>query len=258
MVRHVRAKLYFFSLSHPAQAARFMLDQKAIPYELARVQPGFHPVQLRLAGFKGNTVPALKIDGRRIQGSTEISRALEEMVPEPPLFPREEPARQAVEEAERWGESQVQPVPRRLFRWGLSGQRDLRRWLAATARMPAPGLVSRLNGPMTRAFARSAGADDQRVRQDLQELPGLLDRVDALLAEGTIGGEQRNAADYQIGTSVRVLLGMDDLREAVEGRPCAEHARSILPRTAATVPAFLPPEWLCPLREGEASATAHT
>ncbi len=228
-----------------------MLEEKGIPYDLAHVRPGFHPLHLRLAGFQGHTVPALKIDGRRIQGSLDISRALEEIAPEPPLFPREDSARRAVEEAERWGEREVQPVPRRLFRWGLSTNPDLRRWMAASLRMPAPGLMARVYLPVGRAFARASGADDEAVRRDLRALPALLDRVDALIADGTIGREQRNAADFQLGTSVRVLLGFDDLRKAVEGRPCAEHARSILPGTAAGLPPFLPQEWLRPVSERE-------
>jgi glutathione S-transferase len=34
-----------------------------------------------------------------------------------PLFPRDGAARARVEEAERWGEQALQPVPRRLFRY---------------------------------------------------------------------------------------------------------------------------------------------
>jgi glutathione S-transferase len=38
-------------------------------------------------------------------------------VPEPPLFPADPDRRAAVEEAERWGERVLQPVPRQLFRY---------------------------------------------------------------------------------------------------------------------------------------------
>ena len=82
----MRAKLYSLSLSHPSHAARLMLERKRIAYELVDELPGFHPLQLRLAGFRGGTVPALRIDGRRVQGSRRISRALDELRPDPPLF----------------------------------------------------------------------------------------------------------------------------------------------------------------------------
>ena len=53
-----------------------MLDLKGIDYKLVHVLPGNQRVHLRLAGFRGGTVPALKLDGRRIQGSTVIARKL--------------------------------------------------------------------------------------------------------------------------------------------------------------------------------------
>src|SRR3954470_21314796 len=112
------------AVSHPAQAARAMLEHKGIEYELVSVMPGSQPVALRLAGFRGRTVPALKLDGRKVQGSLAISRALEELQPDPPLFPPDR--REAVEEAEAWGERELQPLPRRFFRWGAAHRQHVR------------------------------------------------------------------------------------------------------------------------------------
>ena len=85
----MRTKLYAVSLSHPCHAVRLMLERKGIDHEVADLLPGFHPLLVRAAGFRGGTVPALRIDGRRIQGSLRISRVLDELCPEPPLFPAE-------------------------------------------------------------------------------------------------------------------------------------------------------------------------
>ncbi len=87
-VRAVTAKLYWFRLSHPAQAARKALELKGIEFESVNVMPGMQRIHLRLAGFRDGTVPALKLDGRRVQGSMPIARALDELTPDPPLFPR--------------------------------------------------------------------------------------------------------------------------------------------------------------------------
>jgi hypothetical protein len=73
----VAARLYWFRVSHPAQSAGAMLDLKGVDYELATVLPGMQRVHLRLVGFRGGTVPALKLDGRRVQGSRRIARALD-------------------------------------------------------------------------------------------------------------------------------------------------------------------------------------
>jgi len=239
-----RAKLYSVNLSHPARAAGLMLERKGIPFELKDLQPGFHPLLLRLAGFRGWTVPALRIDGTRVQGSRRISRALDRLRPKPPLFPAEEAARRAVEEAEEWAERELQPVPRRIFRWALGRDRDLRRWFAEFSGMPVPGFAARVNGPLARAFARVEHGDDETVRQTVAELPAMLDRVDTLIAEGVIGGAEPNAADYQIATTVRVLLSFADLRPLVEARAAGELARRLVPDWPAELPPVIPPEWL--------------
>ena len=236
----MKAKLYSLSLSHPSHAARLMLERKGIEHEVIDTLPGFHPVVVRLRGFKDVTVPALRIDGRRIQGSLAISRALDEIQPEPRLLPTP-----AVEAAERWGEAALQPLPRRMFRWGAVHRRHFRRWIAGdVVGMPAPAVMAELNIPVARMLATRVGARDESVRAALAQLPILLDRVDALIAEGTIGGDEPNAADFQIGTTVRVFVAYEDLRHVVEGRPCAELAMRLLPDYPSPIPAFLPRDWL--------------
>jgi glutathione S-transferase len=245
------AKLYSLSLSHPAQAARLMLERKGIEHEVVDLLPGFHPLQLRAAGFRGGTVPALRVQGRRVQGSRRISRALEELRTDPPLFPADPDRAPAVVDAERWGEEVLQPVPRRIFRWGATHSQKVRRWIAAdVVGMPAPGLVAAAQAPIAWRFARVIGANDARVRSDVTGLPTLLDRVDSLIAAGTIGDEDPNAADYQIATAVRVLLAFEDLRAAVADRPAGELAMRVLPRYPEPIPSSLPAEWVAPLRAG--------
>jgi glutathione S-transferase len=237
-------RLYGLNVSHPSVAAHLMLERKRIDHRVLNIQPGLHPLVVRLAGFPGNTVPALKIDGRRVQGSLAISRALEELEPRPPLFPADAGARRAVEDAEAWGEQELQPVPRRMYRWGLTRRRDLRRRLLEASGMPAPGLTAALNGPLARAFASAIGADDDAVRRDLRELPGKLDRVDALIAEGVIGTPEPNAADFQIASTLRVMLSFADLAPMVAWRPAGALARRLVPEWPDEVPRFLPDEWL--------------
>lgn len=83
----------------------------------------------------------------------------------------------------------------------------------------------------------------------VETLPALLDHVDELLDEGTIGGKQRNAADFQLGTSVRLLLTFADLAPAFEGRSAAEFAIRLMPDYPTGIPAgVVPAEWLEPLR----------
>jgi glutathione S-transferase len=59
-----------------------------------------------------------------------------------------------------------------------------------------------------------------------------------------IGTGEPNAADYQIDTTVRVLMSFDDLRPLIDGRPAADLALGLVPRWPEEVPPFLPGEWL--------------
>ncbi len=236
----MKPRLYSLETSHPAHAARLMLELKGIDHEVVSLLPGLHPIFLRAAGFRGATVPALRIDGRRVQTSLRISRFLDRYRPEPRLFPADPAAKRAVEDAEAWGEAILQPVPRRLFRWATVRQPELRRWLAERSGMPLPGLAAFVNAPVARRFARAVGATDERIHADLADLPSTLDRVDALIAEGTIGGPEPNAADCQIASSVRTLLAFGDLETAVASRPCAELAMRLFADYPSPIPLRLP------------------
>ena len=230
-------------------AGRLMLEQKGIPYRRVDLIPALHKPILRALGFRQTTVPALRVDGRRIQNTLEISRALDTIRPEPPLFPAEPAARAAVEEAEAWGEAVLQPIPRRLSWWALRRDRSGLASFAEGARLHVPlGLAVRTAKPIIWAEARINEADDEAVRSDLAALPEVLDRVDTWLATGVLGGAPPTAADYQIATSVRLLLCFDDLRDKIDGRPAGRHARELVPTFPGRVAPVLPAAWIANLR----------
>lgn len=245
--------LYWMSISHPSQVARKMLDLKKVEYELVDVFPLNQRIHLRLAGFRGGTVPALKLEGRRIQGSRRIARALDERWPEPPLFAADPELRARVEEAERWGERQLQPIPRRLFRYGLARDPQLRQWVIRSQHLPVPALTAQAIRPVLEWYARTVEADGGRaseagVRADLAALPTMLDRVDRLLGDGTLTLDPPNAATLQIMVSINLMGRFADLAELVASHACAEPARRLFPSYRAELPAFLDPAWLEPVR----------
>lgn len=201
-------------------------------------------VQVRLLGFPGGTVPALKLNGRRIQGSREIARALEEIRPVPSLFPADPELRRQAEEAERWGDEVFQDLPRRIFRWGLARDVDLRRWLAAASGLPAPALTARLSGLNARYYARLVQADDAAVRRDLAALPEALAHADELLDQGVLTVDPPNAAALQVLCTVAALDGFTDLHEEVSVHPVAGPAARLFPEIPGPIPPFLPPDWL--------------
>jgi glutathione S-transferase len=245
--------LYWMSVSHPSQVARRMLDLKGVEYEVVDVVPLNQRIHLRLAGFSGGTVPALKIDGQRVQGSRQIARVLDQRWPEPPLYPAEPELRARVEEAERWGDEQLQPVPRRLFRYGAARSPRLRQGVIRAQGLPLPGLTAQAIRPVLAWYLRTVEADGRRgtdagVRADLEALPGLLDHVDELLQEGTLSLDPPNAATLQIMASVNLMARFADLAELVASHSCAKPAQELFPRYRAALPPFLDPDWLQPVR----------
>ena len=77
-------------------------------------------------------------------------------------------------------------------------------------------------------MARRNHAQDEPVRADLAALPGQLEQIDAWIAEGLLGGEEPNAADLQIGSTIRLLR--DDRRRApADRRPPGGGPHALLP-----------------------------
>jgi glutathione S-transferase len=232
----VTARVWVTALSTPSRAALAMAAYKRLRVRAVWLPSGPHPWLVRAAGFEGRTVPAMDAGGRSVQGTLAISRTLDELVPERPLFPAAE--RVAVEEAERWGNDELQDVPRRIFRWGALQDQELRLWVARdVAEIPAPELVSRLAQPFVERLAQDSGAGEASISEDVRRLPGLLDHADSLIAAGTIGAPEPNAADFQIFSSLRVMLDFKAL-PSFEHRPCATAARRVFPEWAGEMPRF--------------------
>jgi glutathione S-transferase len=248
------ARLFTIPGSHAGWTARLMLEHKGITYKRTDLLPVASWVVLRGLRFPRRTVPAMKIDRRRIQGSCEIARELERIRPEPPLFPADPEHRAAVEEAERFGDEDLQQRIREiLLRSWRKNTAPLRSYLEG-ARIGMPhGLAVKTAGPFVALDARAREANDANVRRDLSILPAMLQRIDDWIAEGVLGGPELNAADFQIAPSLRLALSLDDLRPAIENRPAGDLALRVVPNYPGKTPPALPAAWLEPLYAGTAT-----
>lgn len=242
----MRARLFVIPGSHPSMAARLMLERKGLEYKRVDLIPVVSKAVLKAQRFPGVTVPALKIDGRRVQGTRQIALALDELRPDPPLLPADPERRAKVEEADHWADGELQSLARRTLWWALRRDRAPMATYAEGARLGLPvGLAVKTAAPIVALAARLNEATDENVQRDLAGLPAALDRVDALIADGTIGGPEPNLADYQVAGCVRLLLSVDDVKPLIEGRPAAELARRLVPDFPGRVPAgALPADWL--------------
>jgi glutathione S-transferase len=253
----VKATLYVIPGSHSATAARRMLELKGIQYRRVDLIPVISRAALKAMRFPGATIPSLRIDGRRLTGSRAISRALDEVRPDPPLFPADPEARAAVEEAELWGEQVLADAVRRTLWNAIKRDKRPLASFAKDARLGVPvGLAMATAAPIIAAEVRIHGVTDDRVREDVAAFTEWLDRIDGWIAGGVLGGAQPNAADLQIAAALRLAMTMDDLRSAIESRPAGELATRLVPDFPGRIPPILPPEWLVQLRAAETASSA--
>lgn len=237
--------LYMFTGSAPSLTAELMLRHKGLDYRRKHLIVGPHAFSMLARGFDTMTVPALKIDGRRVQGSRSISRALEELKPDPPLFPADPRRRRLVEEAERRGE-ELQDAARRIYLYSV---RCEPRTFAGVYRHPNPLMrpVQRLSRRMVIRLAGAGHrATERAVEDDLGSLAQRLDEIDAWIADGVLNGPDLNAADFQIAPNIALLLRFDDLATQLAGRPAAGLAERVAPDYPGHIPNVLPAAWLEP------------
>ena len=234
--------------SHPCATAAAMLDAKRIAYDRVDLIPALSRMWLRTTGFEGGTVPALRLDGIRVQGTRAIARALEASQPEPPLFPSDPATRERIEKIEAWGDGPVQDVARKIIIWALLHSREgtVAALEGAQLRFPLPAaLAYPVVWPFLRVDAALNNTNARSVRAALDSLPAMLRRIDAWIQAGELDAEQPTAADYQLAGSLRLLLTFEDLAPLVSARPAAELARRLIPVFPGRVPpGVLPTAWL--------------
>jgi glutathione S-transferase len=240
----MNVKLYVLPGSHPCAAVEAALGLKGIAFDRVDLVP---MTQLLIGPLRygGATVPGMRVDGERLVGSRTIMRRLDELHPEPPLLPAPGDERYApVLEAERWGDEVLQSVPRRIVDVAFLRRPHAMLSYASDAKLPMPSVLMKPAAPMTaKLMALRNKARYATARADIAALPGLLDRVDRWIAEGLIGGEQPNAADLQIGSAIRLLMSIGDVRPLLAERPAATLTKWFPPMVGEIEAGVLPAEW---------------
>jgi glutathione S-transferase len=216
--------------SHPVLAVQLMLEFKGVPYVRRDLPNQLQALVLPRLGYQGRTVPVIRIDERRVQGSRQIARVLDELVPEPALFPADQPERGQVEELERWADRELQETVRTLGKWAAKRDPSAIAPIAAASELPVPpGILLAAMPAIAPLFVKTIRVTHEQARRAHDALPAELDRVDAAIGDGVIGGAQPNAADFQLATCVRLATLIDDLQPLLAGRPGTELARRLVP-----------------------------
>jgi glutathione S-transferase len=221
------------------------LDRKGLEYERVELRAPHTQAMEEIYGEGNRTVPGLLIDGEPVHGSRTILARLEELVPDPPLYP---PGRAAdVRAAEEWGDVELQDLGRRLP-WGAMRFRPeaMGTWRQGGEPLDPAGVDFALR--YVHASWKYHRITAERLAEDLAGLPAKLDHVEALAADGVIGGDEPNAADLQIGATIRVLLPIEDLQPLLAGTAAEAIARRWFPEYPGRIPAGAYPAGWVPER----------
>ncbi len=229
--------LHVLPPSHPCRTAIKALELKGLEFEQVDFGFGEHAEEMTKI-YGAHTVPGMLVDGEPVHGSRAILARLEELVPDPSLYPDE-----AVREAERWGDEELQDYGRQMP-WGAMHFRP-----EALGTFGGAGMLDAAGTDFAirtlRALWKYHKITAQRLYDDLQALPAKLDHVDALIADGVIGGDQPNAADLQIGATLEVLRCVGDLQPLLAGRPAGRLAERWFPGREGEIPAgAFPTGWV--------------
>jgi glutathione S-transferase len=238
--------LHVLPPSHPCLTVKRALALKQLDYELVDLAPGTHNEEIeRIYGPGRRTVPGLLVDGEPVHGSREILAALERLAPDPALYP--EDGRDAVLEAERWGDEELQDLGRRLPWGALHFRPEALGTFGGVGPLDGPGTDFAIR--MARSTWKYHGLTAARLHDDLAGLPAKLEQIERFAADGAIDGPGPNAADLQIGATIRVLLTVGDLRELLDGTAGERIAMRWFADYAGAVPAgAYPAGWVPPRR----------
>ncbi len=231
--------LHVLPPSHPCMTAAAALRLKGLDFELVEFVPGqqVEPMQ-EIYGEGNSTVPGLLVDDEPVHGSRAILQRLEQLVAEPTLYPSEE-----VREAERWGDEEFQDLGRRMPWGALHFRPEAMGTFGGVGPLDARGTDFAMRFVrMTWKYHRITA---ERLYDDLVGLPAKLAHIEELATRGVIGGEQPNAADLQIGATLRILLVVGDLRPLLEGSAGEALALRHFPDYAGDIPAgAFPAGWV--------------
>lgn len=228
--------------SPPCFTIEAALRLKGLAYERVDFPLGEQSTKMpEIYGEGRVTVPGVLIGGEPVHGSTTIMPRIDELGDGPSLYPAG--IADAVRDAELWGEGDLQLMGRYLPWGALHFRPEAMGYFAGDVPLDPAGTDYAIK--LLRRAWRYIGISAAGVAEHLQRLPGLLDEIARLVGEGIVGGEHPNAADLQIGASVRSLLVLEDLHPLLEANGVADMARRAFPEWPGHVPAgALPSGWV--------------
>jgi glutathione S-transferase len=211
--------LWQLSNSIFSEKARWALDYKGVAHRRKNLPPGLHSAILRVRG-RGSTVPVLDVGGRKVRDSTAIIAALEELQPDPPLYPEGEAAREGALELEDFFDEHCGHDVRRV---GLDQVLESRDVMVQSLLAGSPTMLrftARVAHPLVkRQVRRRYRINPESVLASRKKVQAALDRIESELGRGDyLVGERFSVADLA-GASLLAPLVLPPELPRVENTP---------------------------------------
>jgi glutathione S-transferase len=233
--------LHVVPFSHPCLAVSAALDRLGHEYETVELVTGQQGDEVEKVYGEGcRTVPGLLVDEDPVHGTAAIFARLDELHPDAGLYP--EAVAEQIRELEPALAEDIQMSARVLVFGAMHFRPESMGTFAGVAQLDPGGVDFAIKS--MRAAWRYLGITAERVHATLQALPAQLDAVDALLEAGAIGGERPTAADFQLGSSLHLLVQIGDVRPLVEERPAAKLLSLFEPGKGDVSAGAFPPGWV--------------
>lgn len=234
--------LHAIPFSHPCLAVSAALDRFGFEYERVELMSGQQGDEIeRIYGPGKRTVPGLVVDGDPVHGTQAIFARLDEILGGGVLYP---PAQaDLIREAEAGLAEDLQTSARVLMFGALHFRPESIGTFTGSGPLDPAGTDFAIR--LVRGAWKYVGIDAQRIATTLDALPDQLNRVDEVIAAGAAGGDEPTALDFQLGSSLHLLLQIGDLRPLIQDRPAERLATAWFEPSPADVPAgAFPAGWV--------------
>ncbi|MFL5826228.1 MAG: glutathione S-transferase family protein [Thermoleophilaceae bacterium] len=190
--------LWHIPVSHYSEKARWALAYKDVEHDRHVAPAGTHPaVALALTRGQCNTFPVLRLEGRNIGDSTAIIAALEELKPDPPLYPADPDERRRALELEEWFDEHLGPQLR-LYAWHEFVMNQAHLESISLKMAPALRRFPTVAAQATRAFVslRFKVSSREAAEQAKGDVLKALDRLESELGDSEyLAGDSFSVAD---------------------------------------------------------------
>jgi glutathione S-transferase len=257
-----RPSLWQIDVSHYSEKARWALDLKGVDYRRRSPPPGAHiPVALFLTRGRHATFPILRIDGRTIGDSTAIIAALEQLHPDPALYPADPALRRRALELEELFDEEIGPAARLLAFHEIARDQAAFEALMRETAPPPTDRVPAVTVAYAKAYTamRFGARDEKGAAAAREKLAAGFDRIEAELGDREyLVGDRFSVADLTaaslfnpvvlpdqgpVPNAVPVPRGMAEFRAPHEGRRAYAWVEEMFARhrtAAAPMPAAQP------------------